>query len=154
MARRNELRYIQYYVGTAAPKLIPQQPKKKNKTSLPKVEKKKSYTVPVDPLALGGILVSVAMLILMVVGFAELRTCKQELAQMSQSVQMLHERNADLQEEYADKCDLEVVEKAAVGLGMIPADEVEHITISVTEPETHGTTIWERIGVFLEGLMA
>ena len=78
MARKQESRYIQYYVGTAAPKLLPQQPKK-NKTKLPKVYKQQSYTVHVDPLALGGILVSAVMLILMVVGIFTLRTARQEL---------------------------------------------------------------------------
>ena len=68
MARKQESRYIQYYVGTAAPKLVPQLPKK-NKTKLPKVYKQQSYTVQVDPLALGGIVVSVVMLVLMAVGF-------------------------------------------------------------------------------------
>ena len=48
MERRKEMRYIQYYVGSAAPKLIlPPAPKKKS--SLPNDRKEKTYTFPVDP---------------------------------------------------------------------------------------------------------
>lgn len=152
MARRNEMRYIQYNLGSAAPKLFPQ-PKKK-KTTLPSVQKKQSYTFYVDPLALGGILVSVVMLVLMMVGFAQLHSAKQELAQMTISVDALHEKNAVLQEKYEKQCDLETVEKAAIGLGMVPKSEVQHITISVAQQETQTLSFWNRIGVFLQGIVA
>lgn len=153
MARRKEMRYIQYYVGTAAPKLIPQQPKKK-KSSLPKEYKQKSYTIPVDPLALGGIVVSVAMLILMVVGLVQLRTARQELAQMTSYVNTLQEQHAKLEDTYEAGYDLEKVESAALGLGMIPIEEAEHITISVEKPIDNEISLWDRIGNFLVGLFA
>ena len=152
MARRNEMRYIQYNLGSAAPKLFPQ-PKKK-KTTLPSVQKKQSYTFYVDPLAVGGILVSVVMLVLMMVGFAQLHSAKQELALMTKSVNVLHEENAELQEKYEKQCDLETVEKAALGLGMIQKSEAQHITISVAHQEAQSLSFWSRIGVFLQGLMA
>lgn len=153
MARRKEMRYIQYYTGTAAPKLIPQQPKK-NKTSLPKVYKQKSYTIPVDPLALGGIVVSVVMLVLMVAGMVQLSSAQRELAQMTSYVNTLQEQHAQLEDTYEAGYDLEMVESAALGLGMIPIDEAEHITISVEKVTVQEVSVWDRIGNFLVGLFA
>ena len=153
MARRQENRYIQYYVGTAAPKLIPQLPKK-NKTSLPKAYKQQSYTVHVDPLALGGIVVSVVMLVLMIVGMVQLHGAKQELTQMTSYVNTLQTTHVELENKYEEKYDIETIEKAALGLGMIPIEEAEHITIRVPVQEEQSTGVWERIGSFLTGLFA
>ena len=153
MARKQESRYIQYYVGTAAPKLVPQQPKK-NKTKLPKVYKQQSYTVQVDPLALGGILVSAVMLILMVVGIFTLRNARQELHTVQEQVSTLQSQNLQLEEDYHSRYDLETVKEAALGLGMIPVEEAQHITISVSAEEFRENTLWERINIFLDGLFA
>ena len=153
MERRKEMRYIQYYVGSAAPKLIlPPAPKKKS--SLPKDRKEKTYTFPVDPLALAGIVVSAAMLVLMVVGFLQLRTARQELAQMTNYVNALQAENVRLDEKYHESYDLEMVENAALGLGMIPVEEAQHITIAVEKPVQQDITLWERISSFLVGLFA
>ena len=153
MARRQESRYIQYYVGTAAPKLVPQLPKK-NKTKLPKVYKQQSYTVQVDPLAVGGILVSAVMLVLMVVGIFTLNIARKEMYTMQERVDALQSQNLQLEETYHSRYDLETVEAAALGLGMIPVEEARHITISVPHEEIREDTIWERIDIFLDGLFA
>ncbi len=153
MARRQESRYIQYYVGTAAPKLVPQLPKK-NKTKLPKVYKQQSYTVQVDPLALGGIVVSVVMLVLMLVGMATLGNAQKELAAAQVRVDALQSQNLQLEETYHSRYDLDTVEKAALGLGMIPVEQAQHITISVSQEPLRENTLWERIHFFLDGLFA
>ena len=153
MARKQEMRYIQYYVGSAAPKLTFQQPKKK-KTALPKEYKQQSYTVRVDPLALGGIVVSAVMLVLMIVGLVQLSSAKQELAQMASYVETLQTINAEQKATFKEKCDLDAVEKAALEMGMIPIAEAQRMTISVPREEPQQGTFWERVGVFLEGLMA
>lgn len=153
MARRQESRYIQYYVGTAAPKLVPQLPKK-NKTKLPKVYKQQSYTVQVDPLAMGGIVVSVVMLVLMLVGMATLGNAQKELAAAQARVDALQSQNLQLEETYHSRYDLDTVEKAALGLGMIPVEQAQHITISVSQEPLRENTLWERIHFFLDGLFA
>ena len=153
MARRQESRYIQYYVGTAAPKLVPQLPKR-NKTKLPKVYKQQSYTVQVDPLALGGIVVSVVMLVLMLVGMATLGNAQKELAAAQARVDALQSQNLQLEETYHSRYDLDTVEKAALGLGMIPVEQAQHITISVSQEPLRENTLWERIHFFLDGLFA
>ena len=153
MARKQESRYIQYYVGTAAPKLVPQLPKK-NKTKLPKVYKQQSYTVHVDPLALGGILVSAVMLVLMLVGFVTLANAQKELQTVQAQVDALQSQNMQLEQDYHARYDLETVEEAALGLGMIPIEEAQHITISVSQEQLRETTLWERLNIFLDGLCA
>lgn len=153
MARKQESRYIQYYVGTAAPKLLPQQPKK-NKTKLPKVYKQQSYTVHVDPLALGGILVSAVMLILMAVGMFTLESAQKELQATKESVDTLQSVNLQLEEKYHSRYNLDEVKEAALGLGMIPVEEARHITISVPEETVQENTLWESINIFLDGLFA
>ena len=153
MARKQESRYIQYYVGTAAPKLFPQQPKK-NKTKLPQVYKQQSYTVHVDPLALGGILVSVVMLILMAVGMFTLDAAQKELKAATESVDTLQSLNLQLEEKYHSRYQLDEVKEAALGLGMIPIEEAQHITISVPQETAQKNTLWESINLFLDGLFA
>ena len=152
MARRQQSRYIQYYVGTAAPKLVPQP--KKNKTTLPKEYKQQSYTIHVDPLALGGIVVSVVMLILMMVGIVQLASAQKDLNRMTEYVNSLQAQNVQLEQDYYSRYDLETVEKAALSMGMIPAEEAQHITISVPAEETWESSFWGRFHMFLEGLFA
>lgn len=152
MARRKEMRYIQYYSGTAAPKLLPQPPK--SKTCLPKPVKQQSYTIHVDPLAVGGILVSAIMLILMILGFAQLGEARQELAQVTTYVNTLQAENKRLEDDYRAGYDLETIESAALGLGMIPMEEARHMTISLGEPETEDVSAWIRFTGFLTGLFA
>ena len=153
MAHKQEMRYIQYYVGSAAPKLIPQLPKKK-KTALPKEYKQQSYTIRVDPLAVGGIVVSAVMLVLMIVGLVQLNSAKQELAQMASYVETLQTANVECKTVFKEKCDLDAVERAALEMGMIPISEAQHMTISVPREDPQQGNFWERVGVFLEGLVA
>ena len=108
----------------------------------------------VDPLALGGILVSAVMLILMVVGIFTLRNARQELHTVQEQVSTLQSQNLQLEEDYRSRYDLETVKEAALGLGMIPVEEAQHITISVSAEEFQENTLWERINIFLDGLFA
>ena len=103
---------------------------------------------------MAGIVVSAAMLVLMVVGFLQLRTARQELAQMTNYVNALQAENVRLDEKYHESYDLEMVENAALGLGMIPVEEAQHITIAVEKPVQQDITLWERISSFLVGLFA
>ena len=155
MARNTEVRYIQYYTaGSAAPKLEPPKPRTR-RTTLPKPRPQQTYTIRLDPLALGGILISAIMLVLMVVGCVQLNHARQELAVMQKYVQTLREENTTLSDTYKQGYDLELVEDAAIGLGMIPVDQARHITISVEEPPMEQSiTLWQRITGFMEGLFA
>ena len=74
---------------------------------------------------------------------------------MESYVERLQAQNEALTETYKAGYDLQEVQKMALALGMVPQEQVEHVTISVSVPqieEAPGT--WERFTTFLTGLFA
>lgn len=155
MARKPDIQYIRYYTdGSAARQLEPKLPKRK-KTSSPKVRRQKVRVIHVDPLALGGIVVSAMMLIMMIVGSVQLYTVRQQEQQMRSYVSSLQVENAQLHDTYETGYDIEAYEKAALAMGMVPIEDTTRITIFVSEPEVVAEpTLWEQIWVFFTGLFA
>lgn len=155
MARYPDVRYVQFYTaGSAARKLeIPTPFKTERK---PKVRKQSKAVVRIDPLAALGVATAAVMLILMLVGLVRLQAAKQEYAVMEQYVESLQAENKTLQQAYDSGYDIEEVERTALALGMVPAEQVQQIPIQVsvveTEPETVG--FWDRVSAFLTGLFA
>lgn len=155
MAYKPEIRYIQLYTdGTAAKKIAPR-PVNSVKQAVKQLPRKKRV-VYVDPLALCGIVVAAVMLVLMFVGVFQLRVAQQENEAMQEYVDTLKESNATLKQRYSEECNLEEIEKAALALGMIPAEQAQHITIHVQLPlqDSGEPSFWENIGTFLTGLFA
>ena len=62
--------------------------------------------------------------------------------------------NLQLEEKYHSRYELDEVKEAALGLGMIPIEEAQHITISVPQETAQKNTLWESINIFLDGLFA
>lgn len=156
MARKTEVRYIQYYTdGSAARQLEIRAPRKK-KPAMPKVRRQKKRVIYLDPLAVGGIFVSVVMLVLMAVGSVQLYTARQQAAQMERYVAVLTEQNRVLSDTYESGYDLETVEEVALALGMIPVDQAQTITIRVPETEAAEpeSSTWENFWAFLTGIFA
>lgn len=152
MARKPDIQYIRYYTdGSAAQQVEPQSPRRRS--TLPKPRKRKRYTVQVDLLAIGGILVSAVLLIMMIVGAVQLTQAQRQRNQMADYVHQLQLQNQQLEEQYAAGYDLEEVEQAALALGMIPSDQAQHITISVERPQRVAEpTFWERVQTFFAAL--
>ena len=123
---------------------------------LPRVKAQKKPTVlRIDPLALTAIVMVVVMAVLMLVGVKELETAQQERIAMQAYVEKLESENETLRNDFEKECDLEELERTALALGMVPADQVPHISVRVpqqTAEEQPGT--WERITMFLAGLFA
>lgn len=157
-ARKPDIQYIHYQIdGSAArqlePKFLPERiilpsPKHKQK-QVPKVE------LRVDPLVVVGVLVAAVMLVLILVGSAQLTALEQQVAQMETYVQSLSADNVRMHAEYEAGCDLEDVEVKALALGMIPVEQAQHIaiTLPVHEPEPE-PTLWEQITQYWENLFA
>ena len=154
MAQRIDVQYVQYYtpdstarrvMPTATPVLHPTRP----------VTKRKIKRVYVDPVAALGIVVATCMMIMMAVGVSQLRTESQKSAVLADYVASLEVQNQQLQAEYAASYDLKEVEKTALALGMIPASEAKHTTVTIdsAEPQPEQTA-WNWIGSFLTGLFA
>ena len=154
MAQRVDVQYIQYNTqNSAARRVLPAiapyfRP-------LPAAKKRRVQRICVDPVALVGIVVAVCMMVMMAVGINQLCVEQEKSAVMADYVQRLEIRNDQLKAEYAASCDLEAVEKTALALGMIPAEDAARTTITVelVQPQEE-VTLWSRIGTFLTGLFA
>ena len=154
MARQPDVQYIQFYTdGSAARKVAPVAPLKTIK--LHKVKKQKRILVRIDPVATAGIIMAVVMMVLMAVGVAQLRSAQLELASMEAYVDTLREENTSLNAEFSQGYNLEDIEKTALALGMVPMDQVRHVTIQAPETEIEKEPgAWERFYIFLTGLFA
>lgn len=134
MARKPDVQYIRFYTdGSAARALDLRKPA--NRTTLPKVRKNRVTVIRLDPLAMAGILVSAVMLVLMAVSCFRLIDLQQQTDRMDVYVDTLKEENARLEDTYRAGYDLKDVEEKALALGLIPEEEAQRITVSVTVPE-------------------
>lgn len=157
MARRSDIRYINFYTdGSAARKYELVQPKREEKAAAPKAQRRRRPVIYVDPLALCSIAVSVVMLVLMVAGLAQMVMAHQQEQALKEYVQSLTAKNTQLQEDYAAGYDLEQVEQDALALGMIPVEQAEHITVEVetVEPVQEELSTWDAICAFFASLFA
>ena len=157
MARKAEVRYINFYsVGSCAYKVDAMPiPQKKQTMPLPKQRKRKKILIRVDPVAVAGVFLAAVMLIMMVVGLFQLGAAKQQAAQMQSYVLQLKEENRALDAQYRAGYDVEEVRAIATQMGMIPIEQAQHvqITVPVTEP-VEEPTIWDNVYTVLVGLFA
>ena len=157
MVRKPEIQYVhEFYVHGSEAKVIELKPRRRViKTILPKMAPDKSIRIAVDPIALCGIVVAVAMLVMMMVGCVQFVDAYQEHSRVMNEVIALQNENVRLSQQYKAGYDLADVESKALSLGMIPIEEAERMYIEpvvpVREPEP---TLWENIVWFMEGLFA
>jgi len=157
MAQKMQVQYIRYYTdGSAARKLAPVVPQQQEEIPLPRQRRVKRKVLYVDPLPAVALLLAGCMLILMAVGFIQLMDAKAEIAAMEAYVEELTEKNASLSAQYQEGYDLERVRQTALALDMVPAEQVQSITIMLpAEPaQPEQVTLWQQIGTFLAGLFA
>lgn len=146
MARSEEIQYVRFYsAGSAATQLELPEKKVPQPVHKPKQRTEHPRVLVLDRMAVVGIVVAVMALVLMVVGV--IRTCQlnAQLQQLEQQVDQLQARNEDLTAEYRQGYDLEEIRIAAGSMGMVPGDQVKHITISVPRPVREETVpLWQR----------
>ena len=159
MAEKTKIQYVSYYsVGSAARKVDLTRPI--YEPAYPELEtqpqRKRRIVVKVDPLALCSILVSVVMLVLMVAGVFQLYGAWQQEQALAAYVQELSAKNAELEQTYRDGYDLEQIEREALALGLVPVDQVQHITMRVEMPvqQQEELTFWQELTAFFDGLFA
>lgn len=156
MARQADIQYVEYPVdGTAARKL---QRQNQHQSAAPVYARRRAQrkVIAVDPVAICGIVLSVVMLFAMVIGLAEYRHSLQQTRQMSAHVQQLQQENFQLQQNYQAGYDLEEIERIALEAGMVPAENVERVRISMQTPEEEDTrmSFWDTLATFLVGIFA
>ena len=159
MAKKHDILYVNFYTGGSAAhkiELAPTQPSYPEPAPAPKARPKQRIVIHVDPLAIASIVVSVVMLVLMMVGTLTLTEAHAQENRIASSIQVLQAENARLQAEYDEVYDPAAIQEAALALGMVPVEQVEHRTIRVPAMEEipEEPSIWEQIQDFFEGLFA
>ena len=154
MARYPSVQYVNLYtVGSAARKIEVTAPVKK--VQRPKAKTNKRIIVRVDPVACLGIVTAVVMLVVMFASFTALQKTQQEAATMARYVQQLRTENENLKAELEERYNLEQVERTAKALGLVPEDQVKHVTLQVApQEEAANTGIWAKFCAFVSGLFA
>lgn len=157
MVKKPDIQYIDtFYVHGSEARVLELKPKKRIiKTVLPLSAPDHTIKVAIDPVAVCGIVVAVALLVLMVVGTVQyMGVCRQYQAMMDYVVTVQNE-NVELRETYRSRINLDEIREKALAMGMIPAAEAEtvtiHATVPVREPEM---TLWEDFVWLCKGLFA
>lgn len=152
MAQRTQIQYIRFYTeGSAARKVAPVVTPFKT-AHLPKINRQKKIVLRIDPVAVVGIVVAVAMMIMMAVGICQYKVAQEQAQLMERYVETLNKDNESLQNTY-DNIDLTAIEQTALALGMVPESQVQHVSLRVPpaqEVEEPAETFW----TFLTGLFA
>lgn len=157
MANKPEIQYVgQFYVyGSEARALAAKRARKQAQTQLPDQAVQQVRQVRVDALAVASLVLAGVLLVTMVAGALSMQTAWQDLRTAKQYVYELEAKNRVLTVEYRSSYDLEEIRSAALSLGMIPAEEAERrsftVTMPVQEPEP---TFLENLQWFLKGLFA
>ena len=133
MARQPEVQYIRLYTqGSSARQLEMTPPeRKKPRTKLPKPRRVKARVIRLDPLALCATVVAAVMLVMIVVGCVALYQAEAYGEQMERDVDSLTVENQVLAQTYAEGYDLEEVRQIALSLGLVPVEEVTHISLEL-----------------------
>ena len=154
MAQRPSVQYVQFYTdGSAARKVATVAPIKTAK--LPKTRRVKRITLHIDPVAIGGIVMAVIMLVLLLVGVAQLNQARQEVVALENQVATLQAQQRELNVTYEGRYDIADVEKTALAIGMVPKEQVKHVVMQVPKAEPERTPgPLEQIYMFLVGLFA
>lgn len=157
MVKKPEIQYIdKFYVHGSEARVLELKPRRRLiKTVLPLSAPDKTIKIGIDPVAICGVVVAVALMVALVLGTVQyVRVCRDYRAMMDYVVSVQNE-NVELRESYRSKVDLAAVEARALELGMIPMEQADKITIRVEQPVPEPEqTIWDEIEWFCRGLFA
>ena len=156
MTQRMQSQYVQFYIsGSTALQLHSEEPKKAAPVEQAKPRTQKRIRICVDPVAIVGMVVALFLCVAIFVGMFQLNAVRQDVHQMEEYVVYLQHQHKSIKMKYTETYNLEDIEKTALALGMVPADQVRHSRISVVEPVVEEEpSVWENVGTFLSGLFA
>ena len=157
MAMKPDIQYVtQFYsYGSEAKVLQLKTAKKKKKTELPKAVPQQKILVAFDPVAIAGIVIALALVILMAVSVQNYMDVCTEYEAMSERVVKMQNANVLDQQKYREMYDLADIEEKALALGMIPMEEAQVVIITPVMPEeTPEPNWWDDVSWFMKGLFA
>ena len=156
MVKKPEIQYIdKFYVYGSEAKVLELKPKRKIKTILPLSAPDKTIKIPVDPVAIGGIVVAVALLVTLLIGCVQYVQVYRQYRTMMDHVVAEQNTNVELRENYRSQIDLVEIRDKALALGMIPVENAQVITIRAELPQREPEpTLWEDFVWLCKGLFA
>ena len=153
MARKYNDRYVRFYTfGSTAAKV-----EQERSASLPEYNKPpKRKPIAFDPVAFVGCTVVVLLAVLMVVGFVRLHHTSVQVKQVQTQIMSLELEQQMLEERYEAGYDLNEIQAAAITMGMISAENANHVVVKVPAqvieiPQTHW---WESVLMSLRQFLA
>ena len=156
MVKKPEIQYIdKFYVYGSEAKVLELKPKRRIKTVLPLFAPDNTIKIAVDPVAIGGILVALALLVALVIGSVQYVQAYRQYRAMVDCVVTEQNLNVELRETYKSQIDLVEIRERALALGMIPREEAPVITIKTELPQREPEmTCWEDFVWLCKGLFA
>ena len=135
MAKRDEIQYVRYYAyGSTAVKTQPDS-RRLVENEVQPVPEAEPIPVHFSPVAVFGAAVAVVMLVLVLVGFVQLNRLNTDIQNMELYISNLKSENYALNKEYQAGYDLEEIKTAAEAMGLVPVEQVRHVTVHIPEPE-------------------
>ena len=155
MAMQPEVRYINAYVSGNVAVQPAKMPQKQSSARLPKAKKQQKWLIQVDLVAIGGIMAAFVLSIMLVVGLVQMNQAKQEATMYREYAMSLKQDNEQMRDTYASEYDMEEVRDIAITMGMVPVEQVEHVTMQVAAPQVvQEPTAWESFWAFFLGMFA
>ena len=156
MVKKPEIQYIdKFYVYGSEAKVLELKPKRRARTILPLSAPDKTIRIPVDPVAIFGIVVAVALLVALVIGSVQYVQVYRQYRAMMDHVVAEQNLNVELQENYRSQIDLVEIRDKALALGMVPRESAPTITIRAELPQRElEMTVWEDFVWLCKGLFA
>lgn len=155
MAMQPEVRYINAYVSGNVAVQPEKMPQKQSSARLPKARKQQKWLIQVDLVAIGGIMAAFVLSIMLIVGLVQMNQAKHEARVYKEYAMSLKQDNAQMHDTYASEYDLSEVRDIALNMGMVPVEQVEHVTMQVVTPEVvQEPTAWESFWAFFLGMFA
>ena len=155
MPRKPDIQYVRFYADGSSARQLEVHSPQTHKTTVPRPRKRKGYVFYVDPLAVGGILVAMVLLVAMLVSSIQLAVARQQLSDTKAYVTTLTQSNEHLRQTYEESYDLEEVEKSALALGMVPVSQATTIRVEVERDQiVEEVTFWDRMSAKITELFA
>ena len=143
MARKDEIQYVRYYaVGSAARKLEQEPRRVKAQPEAKPKPKAEPIPIPFDAVAVFGTALAVVMLIFVLVGFGRVNRLNEQISAMETHYASLKAENYAFRKTYDARVDLTDVRAAAEAMGLVPVEQVRHITVHIPQPEVPVELPW------------
>ena len=141
MAQKDEIQYVRYYAyGSAATKLEePERRRRERPAPKPKAER---IPIPFDPVAVFGTAVAVLLILCVIVGFVQVTRINSQITDTETYMSSLKAEHYALERIYENGYDLDEIKTAAEAMGLVPIEQVKHVTVTIPEPEVVEELPW------------